>query len=103
MTRRILLLLVVLLPCFANVQSSQAAPALRVGVARADITPEYPVRLSGYGNRRAEHEGVAQHLWAKALAFDDGAGRPAVLLTVDNCGVPATLRAVKAPRLNPNR
>lgn len=70
-----------------------AAEAPRVGVARVDITPAYPVRLSGYGNRRAEHEGVAQRIWAKALAFDDGAGRPAVLATVDNCGVPATMRA----------
>jgi neutral ceramidase len=93
MKNRFLLLAAALLPLFVSVPSSHAAPALRVGVARADITPEYPVRLSGYGNRRAEHEGVAQRIWAKALAFDDGAGRPAVLVTVDNCGVPATLRA----------
>lgn len=93
MKNRFLLLAAALLPLFISVSFGQAAPALRVGVARADITPEYPVRLSGYGNRRAEHEGVAQRIWAKALAFDDGTGRPAVLVTVDNCGVPATMRA----------
>jgi hypothetical protein len=94
-----LLLGAALLSWFISVPAGRTAPARRVGVARVDITPGYPVRLSGYGSRRTEHEGVAQRLWAKALAFDDGAGRPAVLVTVDNCGVPATLRAEVLRRL----
>jgi hypothetical protein len=32
------------------------APGWMAGVAKADITPDYPVRLSGYGSRRDEHE-----------------------------------------------
>ena len=53
-------------------------PTTRVGVAAVDITPDYPVRLSGFGFRRTESEGVTQRIWAKALAFDGdaGAGRP---------------------------
>src|SRR5438552_1076099 len=68
-----------------------------VGVAKIDITPSYPVRLSGFGFRRTESEGVTQRLWAKALVIDDG--EPAVLLTVDNLGVPAYLVQEVAARL----
>jgi putative membrane-bound dehydrogenase-like protein len=68
-----------------------------VGVARVDITPGYPVRLSGFAFRRAESEGITQRIWAKALAIDDG--RPAVLLTVDNLGVPAAVVEEVAHRL----
>ena len=40
-----------------------------VGVAKVDVTPDYPVRLPGYAGRKTESEGVLQHLWAKALAI----------------------------------
>lgn len=76
-----------------------AAPALRAGAAQVDITPSYPVRLSGFGFRRAESEGVAQRIWAKALAIDDGANGPAVLVTTDNLGVPDSLVEEVAKRL----
>jgi hypothetical protein len=68
-----------------------------VGVAQIDITPTYPVRLSGFGFRRTESEGVTQRIWAKALAIDDGT--PAVLLTVDNLGIPARMVKEIAARL----
>src|SRR5262245_1916887 len=69
----------------------------KVGVARIDITPAYPVRLSGFGFRRTESEGVTQRIWARALAIGDT--EPAVLLTIDNLGVPANLVADLAARL----
>lgn len=59
-----------------------------VGVARVDITPAYPIRLSGFGFRREESEGVTHPIWAKALAIGGEGQSPAVLLTVDNLGVP---------------
>src|SRR5436190_7925671 len=68
-----------------------------VGVAKIDITPAYPVRLSGFGFRRTESEGVTQRIWAKALVIDDG--QPAVLITVDNLGIPAYLVEEVAARL----
>ena len=40
----------------------------RVGVARVDVTPSYPIRLNGFGGRREESEGVGLQIWAKALA-----------------------------------
>ena len=70
-----------------------------VGVAKVDITPDYAIRLTGYGFRRAESEGVAQHLWAKALAIGSDADGPALLLTVDNCGIPDSMRAELLKRL----
>ncbi len=72
-----------------------------VGVAKVDITPTHPVRLTGYGNRREEFEEVAQAIWAKALAFGVGENGEdaAVLITVDNCGIPASMRTELAERL----
>src|SRR6516165_10655343 len=76
-----------------------AADSIQVGVARVDITPEYPVRLSGFGFRRTESEGVTQRIWAKALAVGDDRQGPAVLITVDNLGVPDALVRELAGRL----
>jgi putative membrane-bound dehydrogenase-like protein len=71
--------------------------AYSVGVAKIDITPTYSIRLSGFGFRRTESEGVTQRIWAKALAIDDGT--PAVLITVDNLGIPAAMTEAVAARL----
>lgn len=64
-----------------------------------DITPDYPVRLSGYAARKTESEGVAQRLWAKALALGSDREKPAVLICVENCGVPTWMRDEVAGRL----
>src|SRR5215472_8754234 len=70
-----------------------------VGVARVDITPGYPIRLSGYAVRMKESEGVQQHLFAKALAIGSDKQGPAVLVTVDNLAVPGYLIDGLAERL----
>ncbi|MGB0580066.1 MAG: neutral/alkaline non-lysosomal ceramidase N-terminal domain-containing protein, partial [Limisphaerales bacterium] len=69
------------------------------GIARIDITPSYSVPLSGYGNRTRMSDGVEQRIWAKALAFNPGTDDVAVLLTVDNCGVPFHVRREVLRRL----
>src|ERR1041385_6706803 len=61
---------------------------LRVGVAAIDITPDYPVRLNGFAHRQSESEGVTRGIYAKAIAIDDAASVPAVLIAVDSLGVP---------------
>src|SRR5205823_6594419 len=71
----------------------------QVGIAKIDITPSYPIRLSGFGFRRTESEGVTQRIWAKALAIEDESGKPAVLIAVDNVGMPAYLVDEVAARL----
>ncbi len=91
---------------FAGLIVSDAAAAAdgpatySVGVGQADITPEYPVRLSGFGFRRTESEGVTQQIWAKALAISSTPeSDPVVLITVDNLGVPASMCDDIAKRL----
>lgn len=64
---------------------------IQVGVAEVDITPDYPIRLSGYGSRRAESDGIIQRIWAKALAIGSDADVPVILVTVENCGLPDEL------------
>jgi hypothetical protein len=58
-----------------------------VGVAAVDVTPNYPVRLNGFGFRRAESEGVTQRIWAKAMAIGTDDEKPVVLITLDNLGI----------------
>jgi putative membrane-bound dehydrogenase-like protein len=63
------------------------APDLQVGFAAVDITPDYPTRLSGYESRREENDGVAQRIHARAMAI--GAHEPALIVNLENCGIPA--------------
>lgn len=58
----------------------------RAGVARAKITPETPVWLSGFAARTRPAETVAQDIWAKALAIEDASGSRFVLVTADIIG-----------------
>jgi len=71
----------------------------QIGAASVDITPNYPVRLSGYGNRRLPSSGISQRIFAKALAIGSDEEGPAVIVTVDNVGVPAALRTEVLQRL----
>src|SRR4051794_40628773 len=97
-----------LFACFAfalSAPTTQAAdnpptPQRTAGVAAVDITPDGPIRLSGFAVRTKESEGVRQHLWAKALALGDGGqGASAVLVAVDNLGVPDHVTLEVAKRL----
>lgn len=64
---------------------------IQVGVGRVDITPEEPVRLSGYGGRRELPTGTAGQLWAKAIAMGEG-DSTVLFVTLDLIGVPAWLK-----------
>jgi hypothetical protein len=72
---------------------------ISAGVARVDVTPNYPIRLTGYAARSQMAEGVLQRLWAKALALGTDREGPRILITVDNCGVPANVVEEVAGRL----
>ena len=74
-----------------------SADDVQVGVAQVDITPEEPIRLTGYGNRAAPSDRVEGRLWAKAIAF--GGERPAVLIGTDLIGVPREITEEVARRL----
>jgi hypothetical protein len=94
------LLLGLTMLALGSLRPAAAEETVPVGVARIDITPQYPIRLTGYASRKTESQGVAGRLWAKALAIggDEGEG-PAVLMMVENCGVPGALTAEVAGRL----
>ncbi len=78
---------------------AQNAPSWKAGAATVDITPDYPVRLSGNGSCTKEFEKVAQRLHANALVLQWQNDAPAVIVTVDNWGVPATVRTDVLKRL----
>jgi hypothetical protein len=95
-----------LLGCAFDLGAGRGAPGavdegatVAIGAAQVDITPAYPIRLTGYGNRKTESEGVEQRIKARALAIGDDRSGPVVLVTVDNCGVPAHLTEEVARRL----
>lgn len=77
---------IVLLLCWILVANS-AAGEFRIGVASVDISPAYPIRLSGYAVRTNASASVAAPLFAKALAIEQKEGQPALMLTIDNCGI----------------
>ena len=73
---------------------------LTVGLAEIDITPDEPMRLTGYGNRTTPFESVRQRLRAKALAFGGEGEPPAILITADLIGIPRAMTEEVARRLS---
>lgn len=103
MGMRVLSLLVICFVSLVGIGLAGESQQVQVGVAKVDITPDYPTRLCGYASRRTESEGVAQRLSAKALAIDGDTGEgPAMLLSVESCGVPPTVVNAMCERLKPS-
>lgn len=75
------------MPLAAATARGQDSTIYQVGMAKVDITPDYPIRLNGFGNRRAESEGVSQRIYARAVALSDGDAKPLVLIAIDSLGV----------------
>ncbi len=61
----------------------------KAGLARVLITPQKPLWMAGYASRTKPSEGIAQDLYAKALALEDPTGKRAVLVTSDLLGFPS--------------
>ncbi|NLX99058.1 MAG: hypothetical protein GXY83_23195 [Rhodopirellula sp.] len=70
----------------------------KVGLSRVKITPSRPVVLLGYGDRSGPFESVAQDIYAKALAVEDGHGQRAVIVTADLVGWQAAVVTHKVCR-----
>lgn len=69
-----------------------ASPEWKVGVATADITPDRPIRMAGYGGRKKPSQGTVESLHAKAITFEDKTGKRTVMVTLDLIGVISELR-----------
>ena len=87
--KRITAILIVLIisfyPGVLSLDAAASESALRAGTARIDITPEKPVKMSGYGARTALSEGVHDPLSARVVAFEND-GERLVLVSSDLLG-----------------
>lgn len=89
-----------LLALFLLLGQAPAAENLRsIGTARIEVTPEFPIRLTGYVARKELARSAFHPLWAKAIAIGSDAESPAIIITVDNCGVCANVVDEVAARL----
>src|SRR3954447_17097992 len=82
-----------------GIVSTSGGQELAIGAARVDITPDGPIRLGGYLARDAESRGVGQRIWAKAVALGGDHPGAALIVAVDNVGVPAAITEELAARL----
>lgn len=91
----ILTLAIVMIQVPLQAQKQKPAPSqplVVVGVASIDITPEWPIRLSGYAARsKAEAVDVIHRLNAKALAFGSDEEEKSLFITVDLVGIPGSI------------
>ncbi len=72
---------------------------IEIGIARIDITPDEPIRLSGYRTRSEPTDKVAGKLWAKAMAIGSDDQKPVILITVELVGITLTITDALAERL----
>ena len=73
---------------FSFKPGEQNMAPVEIGTGRIDITPEYPIRLTGYGNRTKVFDSVEQKLWGKVLVLDQKGKQPMVWVTLDLVGFP---------------
>lgn len=71
--------------------SDDGAPPWKVGTATAKITPERPLILLGYTDRKGPFDGVSDDISARAMALEDAQGRRAVIVAADLVGFQATI------------
>ena len=81
-------------------QNTRTVGTMHVGVARMDITPEGPIRLTGYAGRKKQSTGVIHRLAAKALAFGTDTQGPSIFITVDLVGIPGHITVKLAHKLS---
>ncbi len=68
--------------------ASPTSAGWKGGVAKANITPQEWMPMSGYGSRNNKHaESKLTDLWAKAIVMEDDHGHQAVLVTLDLIGI----------------
>jgi len=84
--KRFTAIIIMLIISFSlNVRAIASDNTLRAGTARIDITPEKPVKMSGYGARTALSEAVHDPLSARVVAFENN-GERLVLVSSDLLG-----------------
>ena len=67
--------------------SAAQAAGWKAGVAKADITPDKPMWMSGYASRDHRAEGTRTKLWGKVLILEDARGKRVAAITLDLVGL----------------
>jgi neutral ceramidase len=80
-------LILFLLGATTTGQGAAEPPALEVGLAVRDVTPELPIRLAGYASRKRPADRLDHPLVAQALALRNAADERFVFVALDNCEV----------------
>jgi len=62
-------------------KSKEKNDVLRAGTAKIDITPEKPVKMAGYGGRKALSDGIHDPLSARVVVFENNAKRLVIVST----------------------
>jgi neutral ceramidase len=69
-----------------------AAETWKAGTGREVITPSISMPMAGYASRGAAHaKGKLHDLWAKTIVLEDPNGTRCALVTLDLCGIDASL------------
>ncbi len=79
-------MLVLVAPATRGSDDGAPTSSWKAGTATVAITPERPVTLLGYTDRKGPFERVSDDLSAHALALEDARGRRAVLVAADLVG-----------------
>jgi len=81
----VIVTLVCILVTASEIQSAESAGVLHAGTGKIDITPQKPVKMSGYGARTGLSKGVHDPLSARVVAFTNN-GKRLVLVATDLIG-----------------
>jgi hypothetical protein len=77
-----------------RVWSAENDASLKAGLCKIDITPEEPVKMSGYGARKELSTGVHDPLAARITALESG-GKRLVLVSADLIGFYGTYESIR--------
>ena len=70
----LILILLIVISSSSILFSQNSSDEWKVGVARQNITPQYPTWMAGYAMRTSPSEGKLHDIWAKAITFGDAKG-----------------------------
>jgi hypothetical protein len=56
---------------------------MKVGFSKVDISPELPVAMGGYGDRKDKSKGILDNIYARVLIFEDDNKNYAVFISLD--------------------
>ena len=75
-------------------QTDENGHPLHAGIAKIDIMPDKPVRMSGYSGRKDPSTGVHDRLYARVVVFESGDER-LVLVSTDLIGFDRTYEPIR--------